>query len=132
MTNRSKIYRCIAFFMAILLLFTSLGAAIDMHFCGGHLKSFSLYGKAKNCYELAGEYEKSCSSHPAEDAKKTTCSIGKKDCCQDQFVYLINEQNLPTSKTEVALHSFPFSWIGLRTKLPYLAFNQYYAPRRCR
>ena len=60
-------YRILALTMAFLMLFTSVGFSMDMHYCQGQLKSISLIGKAKNCHEL-------------QDVKSDHCKKAKKSC----------------------------------------------------
>jgi len=70
--------------MALLMFITSTGLSIDMHFCGDHLKSFDLFGKAKNCYELAGMQPTKCEMPQKEQTPTTGCSMSKKNCCHNQ------------------------------------------------
>jgi len=74
------------------MFFTSTGFAIGTHECQGNIKSFNLFGKAKNCYELIGKGEqKSCSHHKtslkSNTKKSTTAQYQKKSCCNDKMVY---------------------------------------------
>lgn len=73
--------------MALLMFVTSTGLSIDMHFCGDHLKSFNLFGKAKNCYELAGMQPTKCEI-PQEQTPTMGCSMSKKSCCHNQSLNL--------------------------------------------
>jgi len=57
-----------------------------MHFCGKNLKSFSLTGKAKNCFELAKS--STCSKHKKTTTIETACELSKKDCCHNKTIYL--------------------------------------------
>lgn len=57
-----------------------------MHFCGNHLKSFSLTGKAKNCFELAKS--STCPKHKKEATTNVECEISKKDCCHNKTLNL--------------------------------------------
>ena len=70
--------------MALLMFLTSTGLSIDMHFCGDHLKSFNLFGKAKNCYELTGMQPTKCKMSKDAAPLTTGCSMSKKNCCHNQ------------------------------------------------
>ena len=91
-------YRIIALMMAFLMLFTSTSFAMDMHYCGGELKSVSFFGKAKTCHDLAAEFEKStksCPHHKKMVTKNEGCSEDK-DCCSNKTVILQFEQDQKT------------------------------------
>ena len=73
MNSFSSTYRLIALMMAFLMFFTSAGFTMDMHYCGGELKSVSFFGKAKTCHDMAGENEtpkKDCPHHKKMMAEK--------------------------------------------------------------
>lgn len=60
------------------MFLSSVGLAVDFHYCQGELKSMSLWKKAKTCHELAA------SSH-CHKAKKQGChkSASQKSCEKD-------------------------------------------------
>lgn len=74
--------------MALLMFVTSTGLSIDMHFCRDHLKSFNLFGKAKNCYELAGMQPTNCEMPQKEQISTKGYSMSKKNCCHNQTLNL--------------------------------------------
>ena len=71
-----------------MLLLSSTGFSIDLHFCQGDLKSFSLFGTAKSCHAKAAK------SHCQQKQKKSTCHFAKstmetedgcaKNCCSNK------------------------------------------------
>lgn len=89
------IYRFFALTMAFLMFFTSVGFAMDMHYCGGQLKSVSFFGKAKTCHDIAEESEtpmmKDCPHHKKMMAENKGCSEDK-DCCSNKTVHLQSDQ----------------------------------------
>ena len=94
MKNISRTYQILALSLAFLMFTTSLSFNLDAHFCQGHLKSFNLFGKAKNCYELAGEASmQNCVHHQQKVEQKPGCSIDKKDCCERKTFHLQSHQN---------------------------------------
>lgn len=79
-------YRIISLTMAFLLLLSSSGISMDVHFCQGKFKRANLLGKAKTCEQVndclikCGKEIKSCHSD-GEDGDH-------KGCCENQSVQL--------------------------------------------
>ena len=86
MHSISKTYQFISLTLAFLMFLTSAGFSIDMHFCGKQLKSFSLTGKAKNCFELAKTSK--CPKHQKVALATPECEMSKKDCCHNKTLHL--------------------------------------------
>jgi len=94
-------YRLLAFCLALLMFFTSLGIAVDKHFCQGELKHVSFWSKAKSCHQIAQQSH--CNS------KSSTCSMAtamqnscQKDCCNNELMYVSFDTNgVETSVTEL-------------------------------
>lgn len=103
MYQNNNTYRIIAFSLALLMFMTSVSFAVDMHYCQGNLKSFSLFGKAKNCHEMA--QAKAACPHHAKVATTTElgCSISKKDCCENKTFYFQFDENQETQTNEWAI-----------------------------
>ena len=83
MTFIRSTYRFVALMMAFLMFFSSVGFAMDMHYCGGKIKSISFFGKAKNCHEMVGESDtpiKNCPHHKKMMADEKSC-FEDKNCC---------------------------------------------------
>jgi len=59
---------------------------IDFHYCQGQLKSFSLFGKAKNCHEMASKMA-SCHHKKQVDKKPMACSESDNNCCNNETVH---------------------------------------------
>jgi len=96
MNNFSRIYRYVALIMAFLMFFTSSGLSIDRHYCQGHLKSFSFFGKAKSCYQLAdAESNLQCTANKNNKIteKANSCSLMQKDCCKNKLLQIISDQD---------------------------------------
>jgi hypothetical protein len=105
MNSFRNTYHLIALTMAFLMFFTSAGLAIDMHYCGGELKSISFFGKAKTCHDMAGENEapmKNCPHHKKMMAEKTSCSEDK-DCCSNKTVLLQSDQDQKIQTTDFVI-----------------------------
>jgi hypothetical protein len=59
----------------------SVGFSIDMHYCQGQLKSYSLIGKAKSCHSV--DIKATCPHHQLV-AKLKGSALDKKDCCSNK------------------------------------------------
>ena len=86
-----------------------------MHFCGKHLKSFSLTGKAKNCFELAKIAK--CSKHAQAVVEMPDCERSKKDCCHNKTLNLKADltSDFPTNDFLIStqLQSFVIAFIAI-------------------
>ena len=92
-----SIHRITCLIMAFLMFLTSTGLSIDMHFCGQHLRSINLFGKAKNCFELAA-MQAHCKKHTGNDqSTQPNCEMTKKDCCHNKTLSL--KADLTANKT---------------------------------
>jgi hypothetical protein len=86
--TKSKKDRIISLMMAILILVSSMGFSIDVHYCQGQIKSFSLFGKAESCHQEVKKqhctkHKKSCHAAPSNQEKLSSC---KKDCCSNKTI----------------------------------------------
>lgn len=84
-SNRS--YRIVALLMALLMLVSSTGFSIDLHYCQGNLKSFSLFGTAKSCHDKADtkhckRKEMTCKAEKIEQVKDNC----HKNCCSNKKI----------------------------------------------
>lgn len=103
MYSNHKTYQIISLIMAFLILFSSVGFSIDLHYCGTDLKSFSFTGKAKNCFELAKSG--TCSKHQMVEATKPLCETSKKDCCHNKTFYVKGELTSDAPTTSFLISS---------------------------
>ncbi len=87
-----KISRCFTPFLAMAIFVSSISCAIDFHYCQGQLKSFNLFGKAKNCHEIAAK-KASCPHHAKVKSESLACSRDK-DCCTNKTVVLDSDVDL--------------------------------------
>ncbi len=87
--------------MIPVVLFSSFGFTIDVHYCKGEVKSIGLFGKAQPC-EMAGLSDQIDASLPPchqkklkEKTKKSNNKDGtiRSNCCYNQtFVFESNEE----------------------------------------
>lgn len=81
-----KAHRIFSILMASLLLLSSTGFSVDLHFCKGQIKSFSLFGTAKSCHKTVASTcnakQKSC--HSSLKTQETSFKSGcEKTCCSN-------------------------------------------------
>ena len=86
--KKSKLHRITSLLMAFLMLVSSTGFSIDLHYCQGNLKSFSFLGTAKSCHDIAqskhcSKMKKSC--HAPKTALETDGEC-QKDCCSNKKI----------------------------------------------
>ena len=94
MSRTNSIYRFIALTLALLMFTTSVGFAVDMHYCQGQLKSVSFFGKAKNCHEMSsGDSMKNCPHHKKMMKQNSNSSIDKNDCCDNKTMHFQSDQD---------------------------------------
>jgi len=103
MKYNNNTYRFVALFLVFLMLFTSVGFSIDMHFCQGDIKSFSLIGKAKNCHEQA-ERSTLCKHHQIKMVQSDACDKKEnKDCCENRTINLDSKQEQQIQTVDFSL-----------------------------
>lgn len=94
MNSINSTYRFIAFSLAFVMLITSVGFTVDMHYCQGQLKSFSFFGKAKSCHDMTDAAQMiSCPHHKKMMKEDESCSLDKKDCCENQIHHIQADQD---------------------------------------
>lgn len=81
----SKKYRILSLLMAFLMAFSSVGYSVNLHYCQGSLKGFSLFGKAKSCHESRTQ----CPNH-----KQTMTTAQENDCCSNKTLSVDNLDEL--------------------------------------
>ncbi len=93
MRVKTNIASFFTFLMAALLLVSTINYAVDAHYCQGNLKSIGIFGKAKNCHEIANS-KASCPHHQSKVGdEKEGCNEGMKDCCQNNIVVVESDIN---------------------------------------
>jgi len=99
--TRSLSHRTAAILMALLIMLSSTGFSMDVHYCQDQLKSVSLFGKAKSCHEKQStlachQTKKSC--HQEEDG---ISKADKDNCCHNEAV-VIEKSDLDATATQIA------------------------------
>lgn len=97
---KSLSHRITAISMALLMMLSSTGFSMDVHFCQGQIQGISLFGKAKSCHEKqetppCHQTKKSC--HHKEDGISKT---DKDNCCHNETV-VIEKSDLDATTTQL-------------------------------
>ena len=108
-----KISKYCAPILALMVLVSSMSLAIDFHYCQGQLKSFSIFGKAKNCHEMASKMP-SCHHHKQMTDQSSSCSEGDNNCCNNETVHFESDFD------EQILN---FEYLNLNSQLFVVAFK---------
>jgi hypothetical protein len=102
MQSKSLTYRILALSMAFLVLFSSVGFSMDLHYCQGELKSFSLIGKAKSCHEMAKKVF--CPHHQKMMTMSDEgCEKDQKDCCNNEKLFFQLDQDQQIQNLDLVL-----------------------------
>lgn len=88
--------------MALLMLVSSTGFSIDLHYCQGQIKGFSFFGEAASCHQQAEKKhckkaKKACHAAPVDQMETISC---KKDCCSNKTIKV--EHNTDAKKIQTA------------------------------
>ena len=83
--NRNGLLKFAALILASLILISSSGLTLDVHYCQGKVKRVNPFGKARTCAEMAN-LSGSCHGHQSS----THCSKDQDhgDCCNNEQVLL--------------------------------------------
>ena len=86
--KHGKFKRVLALVLAILLLVSSTGYSIDLHFCQGQFQTFNLYGKAKKCHDNKKVSPCHASTKPVCQPSEDLLSAAGENsgCCRNQQV----------------------------------------------
>lgn len=94
-------HRISAILMAALMLLSSTGFSMDIHFCQDNIAGINLFGKAKSCHEKQStpachQTKKSC--HQEEDG---ISEADKDNCCHNEAI-VIEKSDLDATATQIA------------------------------
>jgi hypothetical protein len=121
------IYNIAAFFLAALVLFSSVSFNVEKHLCGSEVFSESVFGKAEKC-EMEEGY---CA------IDNSNGSFSKKSCCEDE-IQLINGSVFKSEPTlnfdnKQQQNLFAFTLLNYYVLSPInnsriIQFNNYFPP----
>ena len=93
--------------MAIVVLFSTMSFAIDMHYCGDALVETALFSKAEGC------------GMEMENPSTIECSITEKNCCENEQMLVDGQDELQLQfhnisfEQQVFLASFVYTYTNL-------------------
>ena len=95
-------HRIAAISMALLMMLSSTGFSMDIHYCQDQMKGISLFGKAKSCHDKEAtppchKIKKSCHHQENDDVNKAE----KDNCCHNETV-IIEKSDLDATATQIA------------------------------
>ncbi len=111
MSRPTTLHRTLALCLSGLILLSSLGFAVDLHYCQGQIKSFSFWGKAKNCYQLAKTKTVSCPVHGTMEVplSEEEALASKKSCCHNETQFIQADHDLAWQYTELPTALPPYA-----------------------
>ena len=103
------IFRQIAsFFLALLVLFSTLSFTVGMHYCGKTLVDYSLFDKVDTC-----------GMETMQTPDNSDCSFVVDDCCKDENLIVEGQDSLKVSfdilgfQQQVFVIAYTYSFLGL-------------------
>ena len=122
---KEVLHKIMAFFMALVVVFSTMSFTINMHYCGDTLVEAAIFHKAKGCgMELQ------------QPITKSGCSVEKKGCCTDKHVTVKGQDELIVKtiddldvNQQLFVATFTYSYLNLFEGLPELVIpHKNYSP----
>jgi len=79
--------------MAIVVLFSTMSFAIDMHYCGDTLVETAIFQKAVGC------------EMDMDSSSTKECSVTEKNCCENEQLVVDGQDNLQVSANEISFNN---------------------------
>lgn len=131
--QQPRTYCFSAFALALLIFITSLGLSLDVHYCGGKAKSWSLFGKAKTCIEKMGKSEavtQHCAALPTTHPvlQKQKCCHNRGTLLKTDAVQISTSATAPSTSVDVLAFTEPSIWTPIissfeRLSIPFLHYK---------
>ncbi|MFH4964446.1 hypothetical protein V8G69_05525 [Gaetbulibacter sp. M235] len=105
---KEVLHKITAFFMALVVLFSTMSFTIDMHYCGDTLVETAIFHKAKGC-----------GMEMQNTTTNSDCSVEKKGCCSEKQINVQGQDELQltfvklTFEKQLFVSSFVYSYISL-------------------
>jgi len=95
-------FRFTALLLAFLMLTTSVGYSLDLHYCQGNFKNLAFFKEAKSCHELAKKAtSEHCKKMQKPCSKKENANTGvecEKQCCSHNTILVEAETDIFSAK----------------------------------
>ena len=134
-------YKIFSLTMAFVMLITTTGFSLDLHFCQGHIMNASVFGKAKSCHMMAKQNKSShCKKMDAltSDSDSTFSDTCLKGCCNNKTLVIERSEINKTSPLSSTFKdyqiqfiiSFTSSYLIFQELIPstYIRFRRYKPP----
>ena len=101
MFKTRKTYRILSMLMAFIMLFSTSGLTLDLHYCQGKIKRINLIGKAKTCAEI--QSKKTVCHRNSDKQQKSHCSSDSdhNGCCNNASVSIDMDVDFPFITTDL-------------------------------
>jgi hypothetical protein len=99
--NKNVLHRASAILLSVVILTASMGFTVDMHYCGGKMQSFSIFGDAESCTPL--EVVITCTESHQDSDSNSHCTLAQKKCCSDRMLYVQPIEDLTISMNATAV-----------------------------
>lgn len=80
---------------------SSISFAIDIHYCGGQMKSINFFGEAETCHEMEQKSESStnheCCKKKKNEQPHCEMKSDKKNCCHNEQIVFEQDNDLKLS-----------------------------------
>lgn len=85
------LHKILSLAMAFVVLFSTMSFTVNMHYCGKTLVEAALLHKAKGC------------GMEMEQATSQSCSISKKNCCEDKQLTIEGQDELQLQVDKISI-----------------------------
>jgi len=97
---KTILHRTYALVLSVLMLSVSTGFTVDMHYCGGKMQSYSVFGEAESC--MAMDRDIACNESDGNKHSNRHCTVEKKKCCENRMLYVQPVESLNVSVSPAA------------------------------
>jgi hypothetical protein len=120
---KQQIRKIASFFMALVVLFSTMSFTIDMHFCGNTIVDTAIFQKARSC------------GMQIQNPSSKACAFTKNNCCRNKQLVKEAQEEIRAFATEISFeqHIFITSFIHSEKSLyqgidKALSFHLFYKP----
>lgn len=118
------IHKIVSQIMAMIVLFSTMSFAVNLHYCGDKLVEMAIFHEVKGC------------GMKMQNTSEERCSITKRNCCNDKQLVQNGQDELQLSIDKIAfdqqlfITSFVYTYINLFEGLKehFVPFDHYSPP----
>lgn len=90
-------FRSVCYLQILLILMSTIGLALDIHYCKGEVKSIGIFASAEKCC---------IDEEPAHCEDNTETHIAKKSCCENTAYYFHNDEPAQQTSAVSAVNQY--------------------------